>query len=321
MSIESGFDALQGEADATPEAVAEARRRRDVFRTSLPKEPDVDTVVPSGSLARGTHKDPIHDVDLVCVFHADEHPDWLKPGASALDALTYTRTLVNGRLGSKGSDGNEVRRVDLKNHSVKCFLDDPGAPDAFTVDVVPAIVHPDGGFWIPEQFSKNWVRSDPMHMIAEADRRHSDWNQFKKLVRVLKRWNTDHGKHMKSLVIEVLALDLLVETASRCQSLAKFFTAASDAVYYPIQDPAGLCGDIQPDLDQDKASAAFADAAKLANQAIAAEARNETREAQCLWNKVFGDIYPEPYLGCGPAANSTTATPVPQRRIVDAPQG
>ena len=74
MSVESGFDDLQREADSTPEAVAEARRRRDAFRDAMPAADDVNKVFPSGSLARGTHHDPIHDVDLVCVFHAPTTP-------------------------------------------------------------------------------------------------------------------------------------------------------------------------------------------------------------------------------------------------------
>ncbi len=146
MSVESGFDDLQRAADATSEAVAEARWRRDAFRDALPTADDVDKVVPTGSLARGTHKDPIHDVDLVCVYHAASHPDWGRPGPSALAALEHTRSLIKDKLGHDGTEGREVRRCDLRNHSVKCFLDDPDCPDAFTVDVAPAVVHPDRAF-------------------------------------------------------------------------------------------------------------------------------------------------------------------------------
>ena len=74
MSVDSGFNSLQTEADATAEAVTEARRRRYAFRTVLPTAPDVAKVVPTGSLARGTHKHPIRDVDLVCVFRGGGPP-------------------------------------------------------------------------------------------------------------------------------------------------------------------------------------------------------------------------------------------------------
>lgn len=319
MSVNSGFDELQGEADATPEAVAEARRRRDAFREALPKAEDVDRVFPSGSLARGTHKDPIHDVDLVCVYHAVDHPDWGSPGESAVAALEHTRSLIKEKLGHDGTDGREVRRCDLRNHSVKCFLDDPDDPDAFTVDVAPALVHPERGLWIPEKRTEHWIRSDPADLISRVAKRHKDWPLFAKLVRILKRWNSDHGCHMKSLVVEVLALDHL-PAADRPVALSRFFTAAADAVWSPICDPAGLCGEIQPDMDRTVASAALEKAARDAAAAVEAAARNEDDRAMCLWRKVFGSIYPEPPGGCG-SSGPVFIPAAPKRKIVDAPQG
>ncbi len=319
MSVESGFDDLQGVANATDEAVKEARRRRDAFRSALPIAEDVDHVFPSGSLARGTHKDPIHDVDLVCVFRASDHPDWGALGDSAEDALEHTRTLIKERLGADGTEGREVRRCDLRNHSVKCFLDDPGDPDAFTVDVTPALLHPERGLWIPERNSHDWVRSDPRYLLDVVANRHADWSQFAKLVRVLKRWNADHGSHMKSLVVEVLALDLM-PVKNRPTALARFFTAAASAVWSPIVDPAHLCGEIQPDLDRAAASAELERAAESAAAAVEAAERGEGRRAMCLWRKVFGNIYPEPIGGCG-GSGPAVIPAVPKRKIVDAPQG
>lgn len=151
MSVQSGFDDLQRAADAEIEAVREARRRRDVFRTALPSAEDVLEVVPTGSLARGTHKDPIHDVDVVVVYDAEEHPTWGQPGNSAQEALEHTRELVNEKLGPDGTEGEEVRLTHLQKHAVKCFLDDPETEDAFTVDATPALRHPERGIWIPER--------------------------------------------------------------------------------------------------------------------------------------------------------------------------
>jgi predicted nucleotidyltransferase len=209
MTVNEGFDELQQAADAEIDAVREARRRRDVFRTALPTAEDVLEVVPTGSLARGTHTDPIHDVDVVVVYDPDAHPAWGDPGDSALEALEHTRDLVNEKLGSDGTEGEEVRLARLQNHAVKCFLDDPDTEEAFTVDATPALRHPEQGIWIPERNNSRWVRSDPEHLNHLIAGRHANWNQFAKLVRVLKRWNADHGGHMKSLVVEVLALDHL----------------------------------------------------------------------------------------------------------------
>ena len=284
----------------------------------------MDTVRPSGSLARGTHKVPIHDVDLVCVFDAEAHPDWGQSGSSAAEALEHTRNVVRRTLGTSGTHFQDVRLCAIRNHSVKCFLDDPDDPDAFTVDVTPALVHPWRGFWVPERENKQWIHSDPQDLIDRVAERHSEWNEFAKLVRVLKRWNSDHGSHLKSLAMEVLALEILT-VASRPSALASFFTAASVRVFDPICDPAGLCGEIQPDMDRGAAAAEFRAAAENAAAAVEAAEREEGRSAMCRWRKVFGETYPEPPGGCDgsgaallPAAAIAAA---PKRKVVNAPQG
>ena len=323
MSVESGFDEMQVEVNAPKDAMEEARRRRNVFVTSLPKAEDVAEAWPSGSLARGTQKDPIHDVDVVAVFDAEAHPGWGDPGDSAANALEHTRGLVNELLGSDGTEGVEVRLTRLNNHAVKCFLDDPDAEKPFTVDVTPALRRSEGGIRIPEQFNKQWIASDPKDLMARVAKRHADWNQFAKLVRVLKRWGADNGRVMKPLVLEVLALHHL-HAVARPEALARFFTTAAGAVWSPVSDPAGLCGEIQSDLDRQQAHDLFDAAADTAWRAVDAAGRGHTDKAMCLWRKLFGDIYPEAPGGCDGAGQSgIAAVPLvrPKRPIVDAPQG
>ncbi len=317
MSVESGFDTMQAAVNVDPDDLGEARRRRNVFRDELVKETDVVEVRPSGSLARGTHKDPVNDVDLVVVFDSTAHPSWNQPGSSAEAALEHLRCAVTRRLGASGI--NDVRMTRIHNHSVKCFLDDPGDPDAFTVDVTSALIRDAGGIYIPEAKNRRWIASDPQYLIDLVAARHAHWNEFARLVRVLKRWNSDHGAHMKSLTVEVLALDHL-PVGTRPNAVAAFFAAAQDAVWDPVEDPAGLCGLIDPDMDRAAASAALAKAADLAARAVEAAANGEKRNAQCLWRQVLGDIFPEPYGGCGGVGGAVVA-PIPKRRVVDSPQG
>ena len=328
MSLETGFDVVQTAANATAAAVEEARRRRDVFRSALSGADDVMDVVPTGSVARGTHKDPIHDVDVVAIFDPAAHPDWGEPGDCANQALEHTRDLVKELLGNSGSFAEEVWLTRLNNHSVKCFLDDPEGCDPFTVDVTPALRNAERGLWIPERKNRRWIRSDPEHLNVLAASRHAQWNEFARLVRVLKLWNGGHGKVMKSLVVEVLALEHL-PVAGRPEALQRFFAAAASAVLSPVEDPAGLCGEIQPGLDRQKASENFAEAADLAWRAVGVAGRGETATAMCLWRQVFGDVYPEPLGGCsgsgasvvGAAAAAAGTWATPKRPIRDAPQG
>lgn len=337
MDIEDAFNQLQSVADADRDQVKEARRRRDKFRDAFKPEDEIDDVIPSGSLARSTQRDPINDVDLVVVFDADEHPDWGEDGPSAGDALDHLRSRIRALLGDEeGSFDQIVRLASPRNHAVKCFLDDPDDPDAFTVDVTPALRR-DGHLLVPEKKNKTWIETDPEYLIDEVARRQSEWDQFRPLVRVLKMWNKDSGAGMKSLTIEVLALDNLPSESSRGRALQRFFSAAELAIDHPIEDPAGLCGEIEPDLDVEKAKEKLAEAATNSWKAVDAQDAGETDRAACFWRKVFGDAFPEPEGGCessddgtvssaqfgigtGAAAGGTIGVDEP-RPVRDAPQG
>ena len=43
------------------------------------------------------------------------------PGDSAREALEHTRDLVNEKLGSDGTEGEEVRLTRLQNHALSCL--------------------------------------------------------------------------------------------------------------------------------------------------------------------------------------------------------
>lgn len=298
MDLDNAFNDLQSVADANPDQVTEARERRQTFKDAFKTKGEVIEVFGSGSLARSTQRDPINDVDLVVVFDPEEHPDWAKEGSSAGDALEHTQGLVRTLLGtSEGTFDQIVRRADPRNHAVKCFLGDPDDPDGFTVDVMPALRH-EGHLLVPEKANRKWIETDPEYMIHEVADRQKEWGQFRNLVRVVKMWSEDRNAGMKSLTVEVLALKCLHQESSRGRALQRFFSAAELAIDRPIEDPAGLCDEIQPDLDVGKAKEKISAAATDAWKAIDAQDCGETDRAACLWRRVFGDAFPEPDDGC-----------------------
>jgi hypothetical protein len=327
MDINAAFNDLQREVNAPQAAVDKAKKRRNLFCDAFAGDEDVTETLASGSLARGSQKNPIHDVDVIIGYDEAEHPDWGQPGSSAEDALRHVQDRVKELLGeSDGTFAKEVRRTEVRNHSVKCWLDDPSVKGAFTVDVTPALRRGDELLLIPERKSSAWIETAPEYLIRVVAERHASWNRFVGLVRILKRWASDQPTEMKSLLLEVMALDHLPEE-ERPRALARFFTAASSAVRLPVEDPAHVCGEIQPDLDRTAAAQDFERAAEAAWRAVEAEARGDTDHAACLWRTVFGEIFPEPPGGCGngaaAAAGAAAVTTIarPRRPVRDAPQG
>jgi len=324
LNLDEAFNAFQEQVDADPTQVTEARERRDTFKSALGAEPDVLEVWGSGSLRRSTHIGPkIHDLDLVVVFDSGKHPGWGEPGDWAADALDVLSGKVNKLLGAANGTAEKLVRIAApRNHAVKCFIDLPGDKDGFTVDAMPALKH-NGALLIPEKESKKWVPADPLYLVAEIAKRNADWDYFLRMVRVLKAWRRRakvEGK-VKSLVMEVLALHHLPGGYARPEALRLFFTAAAIAVGNgPVMDPAGLCGEIQPNLDRIGLRDSLANAADLADQACEAADQGYTNDAKRLWQDVFGSDFPAPKgkVSTGPALIVPAVAP---RRIKDAPQG
>lgn len=318
MDVNSAFEDYRKTVDASPEAVAEARSRRDLFQKALLVYGDIVEVVPSGSLARGTHKDPIHDVDLIAIYREDDHEEWGLPGSSAEDALSVTGSRVNEQLGmTHGLLDRRVRLASPRNHAVKCFLDDPGDADAFHVDVMPAFRR-DGMLLVPESSTATWIPTNPEYLIGEVAKRHAEWNKFASTVRMLKAWAASQDIKIKSLVMEVLALEHLPAANNRPTAIAQFFSSAAWHLENggAVEDPAGVCGEIQADLESD----AFADllrvAADTATRAQQAVRNNDPHRAITLWGEVFGSAFPAP-TGLKPAP----AVVVAPRPVKDTPQG
>ncbi len=97
----------------------------------------------------------------------------------------------------------------------------------------------------------------------------------------------------------------------------------------PICDPAGLCGEIQPDLDRDRARELLDAAAGLTDDAVRAEVEGDEATARAIWREVLGDVFPAPSGGSGGSGAGTGAAAIvapaliarPRRPVIDAPQG
>jgi hypothetical protein len=84
---------------------------------------------------------------------------------------------------------------------------------------MPALRLPDGVLLVPEKSSKDWIRTNPEHLIHRVAGCQEEWELFRPLVRVLKLWKDVQDTGLKSLTIEVLALNHLPVESSRPQAL------------------------------------------------------------------------------------------------------
>ncbi|MFE9748223.1 hypothetical protein ACFYOT_25235 [Saccharothrix saharensis] len=297
MNVETAFDEYQKHVNANAGAVKLARERRDQFIAGLKGQRGVVEVWLSGSLRRLTQLDPVHDVDLVLEFDRAVYPDWGLSGPSAGEAVALAKSWVKEQLGNPGGTYVElVRRADERNRAVKCFIDDPEDPKSFTVDVMPALRQANGILLIPSVDDSTWIEANPQHLIKAVADRQEAWNYTVPLIRVIKDWRyqVTGGAEIESLLMEVLALECLPAGPTRPLALSTFFTRAAVRVNQPVEDPAGLCGPIQPDLDVTALREALEKADDLAAGAVSMEANGDCDRALRLWGEVFGSSFPVP---------------------------
>ncbi len=248
-TLDDAFDEFQQVVNTDPADLKEARRRRDLFDDAYCTITEVLDVFCSGSLARRTHIDPIHDVDTVIKLDPKHFPDWAQPGSpvGVDDALAFIATHAMRLLGvENGTVGKELLRAEPRNHAVRCHFRDRLRDYDFTVDAMPALPRAAGGLWVPEHKTQQWIATNPQVLITLVS---EQWALFVPLVRLLKYWARLQPTEVKSLLVEVLALDCLLEAPDRPTALAGFFQRAVDRINSPVLDPAKLCGPIQPDLD------------------------------------------------------------------------
>jgi hypothetical protein len=219
---------------------------------------------------------------------------------------------------TNGTHAKLVRRADCRDHSVKCFIDPAGDDDGFTVDVMPALRQTDGTLLIPSAEAQTWSTADPEYLIEQVCERQSQWSYFRPMVRMLKHWRLGvrADTRIKSLIIEILALQCLPLTMTRPQALRQFFAQAAIQVNYDVVDPAGHCGIIQRDLDVPAIRRELLDAADLAELACDQAARRDTDGAQRTWQQLFGPEFPAPAK-----SSSSKVAPAPSPMITDSPQG
>lgn len=334
-TVSRAFELFQTVVNTDPDELKEARRRRDLFDDAFCGQPDVKEVFCSGSLRRKTHKDPIHDVDNVVVYNTGSRPSWGTPGPSAKAALDEVAGTVDRLLGVDGGTiAQEVTLAHPRNHAVRCSFGELRG-HGFTVDVMPAL-RVEGGLLVPVARDDRWEVVDPEYLIRQTERRQQAWDEYVETVRVLKYWKDERKRanpllDAKSLLIEVLAYEILTTAQTKPVALESFFTAAAIRMrrQQPVQDPAHKCGPIQQDVNVEALVEELTVAAVFARRANLAEAGGDDDGAIDQWRNVFGTAFPSPrpspalhgLAAVAVPAQAAAAAERPARKLRDEPQG
>jgi Second Messenger Oligonucleotide or Dinucleotide Synthetase domain len=247
----------------------------------------------TGAYRRHTKTKPLRDVDIM-IFLADEayldrHPR---------DILLVVREILAPLYGEHRVICDRFAvRVDF---GVKVVDDVSDDEEVVSFDVVPAFKTGDH-YLIPDEVTGEWITTNPkIHYDLAVSANKAFGEQWKPLVKMLKKWNAVAGKPIDpSFLIEVMALELICGTwtGSHARELRQFFATAADRITDVWPDPAHLGPDISIILDTDPAKmsaaiAALAKAEAACTTAIRLEQTGRTGAALDAWRALFGPLFP-----------------------------
>lgn len=212
----------------------------------------------SGSYARFTAIDPVHDLDIIYVLPDDTVL------SNPQKVMAELRTILLEAY--KNSKISKIKEIIAQTHSVTIVFDDDDAPESFSIDVVPAVTSDsetnefgDPIYIVPEILKANhqkrveryeneaknpigWIKSDPKGYISAATKHDADTKgTFRKAVKVIKSWRhkqkVDHEDDfmLKSFHLELICVEFFESnpSANTLEAIAGSLALLADRLSEP----------------------------------------------------------------------------------------
>lgn len=289
ITTTEAFKKFKSRLELSSKEQADASKRHYDIRALIAEEFSIKRDFLTGSYGRHTKTRPLKDVDIFFVLDKEKEKKYL---GEPLKLLEEFKKILEPEYGK----GNvEIGR---RSVGVKFTLDDK-EDKVLSIDAVPAF---DSGnhYQIPDNVLNGWVQTDPEIHAEKATKANKEFsNEWKPLVKMLKKWNENHGKPIKpSFLIEVMALDILYPPFSGgyVYELKSFFATAADRINETWADPAGLGAPVSDQMDAARCTVArqkLVEAGKFVDIAIQLERQGKQGECLRTWREnIFGDMFP-----------------------------
>jgi hypothetical protein len=292
ISIQDAFAKFKSRLELNSSEQDDASRRHTEIRDFMRGEFDLKNDFLTGSYARWTKTKPLKDVDIFFVLDGEdaksrsEHPSKiLNRFKKALAAKYGDSCVCLGRRSIEVSFGLKEEDEEEDGHIM-------------SVDAVPSVEKRDH-YEIPDGTSGRWVETDPsVHadLATKANRGFS--NEWKPLVKMIKKWNDHCGKPVKpSFLLEVMALEILVPPFSGgyVYELKGFFATAAERIGEDWADPAGLGPAVSDQMDAakiERAKEVLWKAEAATSRAIRFAKEGKNGDALREWRDLFGPLFP-----------------------------
>lgn len=291
LTVTEAFRKFRSRLEMTQREKDDASRRQREIRSVMNREFKIDTDFLTGSYARYTKTKPLKDVDIFCVFHDDERPDY-RDGKRPEVVLGDTESVLVDEYGSD--------RVTRQRRSVSVEFPAGGDEErVMSFDVVPAFTKGDH-YEIPDtSTSDGWTETNPkIHADKATAANKAFGGEWKGMVRMAKQWNQEEGKPVRpSFLLEVMAIEILRPPfgGDYPYEFQAFFATAASRVGEEWLDPAGLgppVSDSMSAVEVAAAQRALTEAHHGIREAIELSRSERNGDALRRYREIFGPRFP-----------------------------
>ena len=290
ITVSEAFQKFGTKLELTKGEQDDASKRQNEIRDHLRKSFDIKTDFLTGPYKRWTKTKPLKDVDIFCVLGNDEK-----------HYRDKSPSVVLGDFEESLAEKYGSSKVKSQRRSVTVDFDVKGQDDrVMSFDAIPAF-EKNKHYEIPDTAtSSGWTETDPrVHADKAKAAQDAFSGEWKRLIRMTKKWNENHGKPVKpSFLIEVMALELVVPPygGDYRREIKSLFSSLADRIDETWDDPAGLGPPVSDSMDsaqRQQARAALEAAEQTAAKAIRLEKQGKNGEALRVWcDEIFGDLFP-----------------------------
>lgn len=282
--IDEAFDKLKSNLEITQTESKLAQTRHKLIREHIESAWQLTNHFLTGSYDRHTKTKKLKDVDIFTVIDASGPQGSLENG-SGLAAVSALKAVLATRWNDLEADDNVVR-INYQGEDVASY------------EVAPVFERSGSGYRMPN--GADWMDTDPHAHATLVTAKNKDCNEkFVPFVKMVKGINREAGEPIDpSFLIEVMALELVLEPFGRYRDEIRFFLASAvDRITDDWPDPAGLGPDVNSGISRARRlelSSVVQGWLRIAEEALLLEQDGKERAAVEQWRELFGWRMPRP---------------------------
>lgn len=282
--IDDAFDNLRSNLEITETEQNLAKNRHNLIREHVESSWTLSGHFLTGSYDRKTKTKKLKDVDIFVVIDPKGPQAYLANGTGTAAVLA-----LRDVLSTRWDDLDTDEHVVTINYS---------GEDVASYEIAPVFPRKGGGYLMPN--GSAWMATDPTkHASLVTSKNKNCDNRFVPFIKMVKGINREANDAIQpSFLLEVMALDLVLEPFGRYRDEIRFFLAsAADRFLDDWPDPAGLGPNVNAGIavtQRPYLAQTIREWLHVAEEALLLENEGKERAAVDKWRKLFGWRMPLP---------------------------